>query len=176
MTALQVVGGVYGVLFLAAAVGKLDSWRAWRHAVAGFVGRGRRRTAVVAFGIPLAETAAGVLALVEPGLGLAVCAVLLLLFALGVALLSTRHAGQDCRCFGALVPSEIGPRLIVRDVILGAGAGAAAYLSLGAEVQSLAAEQILLVALSGVLALSAAECVRMLRLSRGIDPKGSRHG
>lgn len=158
----QGIAAFYAVLFLGAALGKLDGWRRWTatsyrllpgHRVAA------RRVRVL---IPAAEGAAATLAFVSPAVGLAACGGLLVFFAAVVAALSRRAAGEDCGCFGALMPDKLGPGLAVRDLAFALPALAAAVYATGAGVPALDGIAVVLALFVGLMAIVLAEFSRTI--------------
>lgn len=126
--ALQGAAASFGFIFVVAGVAKLDNWRDWSETLRTLLPSRRRARAVVARALPALELVAGILALVRPPLGLLACGTLLIGLGLGVSFFSLSHGGEACNCFGAVMPSEIGARLAVRDIALGVTALAlAAY-------------------------------------------------
>jgi hypothetical protein len=162
----ELVAAAYSLLFAAALLGKLDSWRSWSEAVAAFVPRRPRAVAVVRFGAPLAEGAVVVLALSLPKIGLVAAGALLVVFAVAVVLLRPAHAGRECNCFGSIAPSQISLSLAARN---GALAGTAFAVAIGVwnlRVSRLSPSQMLVLLLVGSLLLVCAEFRRFSRVEQ----------
>jgi hypothetical protein len=115
-----VVLGAFVGLFGLAVLSKVDGWRRWSFAVAGFVGVEAAPYARAI--VPLAEAAVLVLMVVDPRAGLLAAAVLLLLLGSVVLVLGRRHRGTSCNCFGAAFEAKIGPVLAARNILLSATA------------------------------------------------------
>jgi len=78
-----------------------------------------------------------------------------------VLVLSPRSAGVDCGCFGALMPSQIGSPLALRNLSLAAVAAAAALLAHRAGAPSFRFLELLVIALVGLHLLVLVELRRM---------------
>lgn len=122
------LAAVTGVLFLIAAVGKVDAWPEWTELSRKLSGH-RSIAAGIAFGLPLAEGAVAVTCVVEPRLGLAAAAALLAALACGVLIAHRRAGAAACNCFGAIAPGELGPRLALRNGALALIAGTGSRLA-----------------------------------------------
>ncbi len=120
---LRLVDGAVAVFFMGAALAKADAWQAWKATVATLLPTRPTLGRVVGMGVPIAEVLTGITVVVRPRLGLSLACLLLLVFALGVALLTPRHSGEECNCLGSLGSSRIGWALAVRDSLLAVGIG-----------------------------------------------------
>ncbi len=124
--AVYVVAACLGLMFLAAAFGKADGWPRWGEATRAFFPSHRRLAGLLRAVIPASEVAVGLLTFVRPLVGLISGSVLLVTLTAGVLWLIPRSRTASCNCFGALMPSEIGPALAIRNVLLAAIAALAA--------------------------------------------------
>jgi hypothetical protein len=122
-TLVQIAAAVYAALLFAAMVGKVDSWRAWHDTLRAVSPLPQWATAPLRYGLPLLEGLTAVFIILAPELGFVAAAVLLCSLSLAVLVLSVEHRGQSCSCFGALMPSEISPRLAGRNAVLASFAG-----------------------------------------------------
>ena len=83
--------------------------------------------------------------------GASAAAALLLLLTVASYHLWRKIGAAACNCFGPLLPDVFGPRLVVRNVLLAAGAGATALIAavypphLGAAVYAVVAAYVLLI-------------------------------
>lgn len=159
---VQIAAAAYGLLFLGAALGKFDGWTEWVEAVRRFplVEALRKPVAVLVLS---AEALVAVLAVSAPAIGLAASATLLAVFGGLVLALRKRLAGQECNCFGAAMPSEIGLRLAARDFVLAAVAAAGSFGALRWKAGSLSLAQLVPILLAGLLIVMAGEFVQFRR-------------
>ena len=122
----DVAAGACALLFLAAALGKLDSWEQWSRLTSEIPAPVVLRRAVRVV-VPAVECVVVVLCFAWPAVGLASGTAVLAVFALAVWLLARRLSGRECGCFGAIAPATIGPRLAVRNAALAIVAAAGWY-------------------------------------------------
>ncbi len=125
---LEILTGLFALLFLASSLGKFDSWTSWTAAVDAW----RLRSVpvnIIRIGVPSVELSTAAMLILSPMAGLALASAVLLVFTLGVLLLIPRHRGEDCGCFGAHAKSSIGMPLALRNVFLGSTAIAGALLA-----------------------------------------------
>jgi hypothetical protein len=162
-SALKVLVASYGLVFLGAALSKLDSWATWKVTVASFMRHGVL-AAIIRIGLPAVELCAAVMLVLSPILGLTIAAVIMAVLALGVFVLRFRHSGQQCNCFGALMPSEIGPRLAARNALLAGVAAGGAVVARGERPASLTAIELVLVLFVGIMILLTSEFRRVRRV------------
>jgi Methylamine utilisation protein MauE len=125
---LHVVAACLGLMFFVAAFAKVDGWPRWTEATNAFFPLQPRVSRFIRFTLPLAEAIVGVFTFVRPVIGLVSGSLLLLAFAGGVLWLTPRSRAATCNCFGALMPTEIGPGLAARNAVLGVTAGLCAFL------------------------------------------------
>ena len=151
-TLADIVAGAYALIFLAAALGKLDSWAAWSR-LSREIARSDLLGSAVRSVVPAVEGLVGVLCFVAPTAGLAAAAVLLAFFALAILLLSRRLAGEDCNCFGAIAPATISPRLAARNLALAIIAAGGWYAASQQNLQARSLGQMLVTLLLGTIAL-----------------------
>lgn len=163
---LQVAAASFAGLFFAAALGKLDSWRAWNELVAAISSR-RLVKASMRLGIPAAEAGIAVVLVAAPSVGLGAAAVLLGILAAGVLIVSVRHAGRPCACFGAIMPSEIKRSLAARNGGLAVIAGGAAYYARRTDIPALTLAKSTVVAMVLVVVALSLERRRLNRFARG---------
>jgi hypothetical protein len=116
------------VVFIGAAVTKLDALPSWTALVARFPVAPPLRRAIT-FALPGIELLIGVAVVIAPQAGLALCAAVLAIFAAVLFVLLPQLRGADCHCFGAIASARVDLRLIVRNLVLGAVAGAASGIS-----------------------------------------------
>lgn len=121
----DVAAGASALVFLAAALGKLDSWRQWSRLCEEIPGPGVLGR-VVRIMVPALEGIIVVLSFAFPIVGLAAAALALTGFGLAVLLLARRLEGHECNCFGAIAPGTISQRLAARNVTL-AGVGGVSW-------------------------------------------------
>lgn len=150
----EIAAGACALVFMAAALGKLDGWRRWAQLtedISGppFIGR------FVRFAVPGVEGTIVVLSYASPTVGLAAGAVALGSFAAGVSLLARQLAGRECNCFGAIAPGTIGPHLATRNSILALAAIAAWYTARRENLQALSLGMVVATLLLGAIALMA---------------------
>lgn len=161
----EAAAAVYALLFLAAVLGKLDSWEQWSELSDGLpgppaVGRGAR------YGVPAAESVVVALCVLWPLGGLAASALVLTGFAASVELLARQIPGRECNCFGAIAPATISPRLALRNVVLAVAAAAAWYVVWKQDVQALSALSVFLTVLLGAIALMVLQLWRLRQATR----------
>lgn len=157
MLALQTMAAAYGVFFLVAGLGKLDSWSAWKRTLTRFIPLGGRPGFVLRLGVPAMEIGTALLLLGSPQLGLVWSGLLLVVLGLTAMSLNSRHQGEECSCFGALMRSQIGWKLILRNFCLAGISFGVAYQARHVEVPGLTGFQVTLGLLVGLLVLTAAE-------------------
>jgi hypothetical protein len=156
----QVVASALCLLFVSACLGKLDGWRAWRRSVSTLLAQPTTIRAA-AFGVPAIEAIISALLILRPRVGLASAGLLLALLGIAVLILSRRHAGIACNCFGALAPSTITRSLGLRDLGLATMAGVTLALAPADAGSALPTGQVLALLAFGLLILVAAEAVKL---------------
>lgn len=166
------------VLLLVAAGAKLADLDGFASTVRLFVPLlPRRATAAVvplaiALGITLAELVLGAASLSSP----AATWLNRVVFAAGCAFLAVSvvgfavHRGRSCRCFGALTRRKFDAAGIARSAVIAVAAAIAMTPVQPSSVRLAAAERILLLAGSGVLALAAFTAARALAAVRTARP------
>lgn len=165
--AVHVTTACLGLMFLAAAFGKADGWARWAEATRAFF-PSHRLAGVLRVVIPAGEVAVGLLTFVRPLVGLISGSALLITLGAGVLWLIPRSQTATCSCFGALMPSEIGPALALRNVLLAAIAALAAIAVTRRDPPVFTAVEGLLLLLLGSNALVLAELRHLPRqLLRG---------
>jgi hypothetical protein len=159
---VRLCAAAYGVLFILAAVSKLDSWTNWSATAAALFGD-RRLAQAVRFATPAIEAVVGGLALIVPGAGLVASAALLALFAATALVKARHHAGYACNCFGALMPSRVGYGLAVRNLAMLAPAVVVLVFASAADArpQPLEAPALLVLVVAVALFLVLSEYVRL---------------
>lgn len=162
----DVAAGVCALIFLAAALGKVDSWTQWSRLSAempgpAFLGRMLR---VV---LPAIEGMIVLLSVGWPIVGLAAGTVFLGMLAVAVSLLVRRLAGRECNCFGAIAPATISPRLAGRNVTLAILAAGGWYAARHENLPALTLPKIMLTVLLGTGALMLMQYRRLHQASRG---------
>ena len=161
----EVVGAIAaacGLVMLAAAWSKVDGWRAWRRNTRGWFGHGRRAMAI-RYGVPAAETTAGLAAVFAPAVGMAAVALLLVVLAAGVYQLSRSHGGEPCNCFGALMPSSLGRELVVRDLLAAIAAAVVAAAAWRSAAATASLDTLSLLLFMSVVAVAVGEYAQMRR-------------
>ena len=148
----DVAAGACALLFLAAALGKLDSWEQWSRLTKEIPGPAVLGRAVLVI-VPAVESAVVVLCFTWPAAGLASGTAVLAVFALAVWLLARRLSGRECGCFGAIAPATIGPRLAARNAALAIVAAAGWYVAWHENLPRLSLGQVLVTVLAGAIAL-----------------------
>jgi hypothetical protein len=161
----DLAASAYGLLFVAAAAGKLDSWGAWSELARKIPGPPTIRPVVQVI-VPVGEGVVAVLCFAAPIAGLAAAAVLLAGFAIAVGLMQPRLGGQECNCFGAIAPALINTGLVVRNAILAALAAAVFYAAWRLDLRPLSPLQALAAALFGAIALMLFEFRRLRDAAR----------
>jgi hypothetical protein len=152
--ALQGAAASFGFIFVAAGVAKFDNWRDWNDTLRNLLPRRVAARGLVARALPTSEIAVGALALVRPPIGSFACGALLLGLGSSAAYFSFSHRGEACNCFGAVMPSQIGPRLAIRNIALGATALGVAWYAARRDVPGLGVLEVAAAILGGVLLLS----------------------
>jgi hypothetical protein len=156
---------VFFLIMLAAALAKLDGLGTWRVTVDGFFPNRHRFAAAVFVVVPAAEAMTAVMLLLSPVAGLVVGSVLLAVLGAGVLVLRSNHRGQRCNCFGAVMPSDIGTGLAVRDLALAGMSAVAAAAGHGGRARpSLPA--VLLAILLGIVGVVVAEHGKIRRIEK----------
>ena len=148
----DVAAGACALLFLAAVLGKLDSWEQWSRLTREIPGPAVTGRAVRVI-VPAVECVVVVLCFAWPAAGLASGTAVLAVFALAVWLLARRLSGRECGCFGAIAPATIGPGLAVRNAALAIVAAAGWYLAQQENLPGLSLGQVLVTVLAGAIAL-----------------------
>jgi hypothetical protein len=150
---VQLVAAVFAVVFIGAAIGKADAFSSWTALVERFpVGPRLRRS--ITFALPIVEILVGVVVLVTPAAGLAVCSFVLASFATLLFVFMPELRGADCRCFGAVAPVPIDLKLVLRNVVLGVvAAGASAFSWMLPRLGHVPGLEFAVVALTAVLAV-----------------------
>lgn len=151
-TLADVAAGAFALVFLAAALGKLDSWGEWSHLNEEMPGPALLGRAVRVM-VPALEGVIFVLCFVLPIVGLAAAAAVLAVFAVAVWFLARRLAGRECNCFGAIAPATISPRLAARNIALAVVAAAGWYAAWREDLQLLSLGKVLVALLFGAIAL-----------------------
>jgi hypothetical protein len=164
-TLAHLAASASGLLFIAAALGKLDSWREWSQLTLELAGPSPLRE-VVRFMVPAIEAVVAILSFVWPPLGLAAAAAVLSVLAVGVRLVEPRLGGRECNCFGAIAPARISGRLVLRNAGLAAIAIAAFFAAWHADVRALSPLRVLATVLFGATGLMAVEYKRLRQSSR----------
>lgn len=116
------VAVAFACLFLVSLLGKLDDLGKWREASSGWL---PGETTSVYLGLPLAEAGLALVLCWRPDIGLRAAAAFLVFLTAAVLLRGRDRRGTECGCFGTFVKSQIGPKLIVRNVVLAAAAALA---------------------------------------------------
>jgi hypothetical protein len=150
--AAAISAGACALLFVAAVLGKLDSWAQWSRLtdeIPGPLPLGRAVRVVV----PVIESGIVVLSFAHPSIGLATAAFFLLSLAGAVWLLSRILAGRECNCFGVMAPSTITPRLAQRNIALALLAAVGWYLAHNEKRQPLSVSAVVATLLCGGIAL-----------------------
>jgi Methylamine utilisation protein MauE len=162
---VQMCAAAFGLLFVGAALGKLDSWHSWVEAVARLpLSQPLQRPVSVL--LPLCEAGLGVLVVTAPAAGLAAAAALLAFFGVAVMALRKVLAGQECNCFGATMRMEIGSKLALRNFALSALAVVASVLAARLDVRALTGIELVATLLAGLVAMMLGELARMRRAER----------
>lgn len=163
--ALQGLSAALGVFFLAGALSKLDAWSTWKRTLARFIPLPETAGALLRIAVPTGEITVSLLLFTRIGLGLVAASGLLTLFGMAVAILTRRHAGEDCGCFGQAAHTEIGWRLAGRNLLLAFVAASAAFTALRTPVPPLSALQITAAILLGLLVLAVIEGMHLRQIS-----------
>ena len=151
-----------GLLLLAASLGKIDAWRRWKETATALFTGPNWLARGLAFVIPVTEGLIALLVLVRPRLGLVLAAALFLSLAVGVIGLAHRSSGTPCACFGAMMPSNIGPMLAARNLGL---AVLAAGIALGGRPERISTSYLGIVAVVTLYLVLFDEYRRMPRIS-----------
>ena len=123
--AMQALAAAFGLVFAAAAGGKVVGFAGWEELTRRLTGNDRL-AAAAGLGLPLLEAAVAVFCFAQPAIGLAGAAALLAGFAVTLVAFRERLAGAGCNCFGPLFHSRVGPALVIRNSLLAVAAAAAA--------------------------------------------------
>jgi hypothetical protein len=161
-------------LLLVAAGAKLADLDGFGSTVRLFVPRRGAMPAprTIAVGITLAELALGAASLSCPAASwlnpvvLAVGCAFLLVSVVGFA----AHRGRSCRCFGALTRRTFDAAGIARSAVIAAAAAVAITPVPASSVRLAAAERVLLLAASGLLAIASFTAARALAAGRQGQP------
>lgn len=162
--------GACGLVFLAAALGKLDSWGQWSRLSDELPGPSVLGH-IVRVAVPAIEGAIVVLSVASPAVGLAAGALVLLGFAAAVWVLAARLPLWECNCFGAIAPATISGRLAMRNIalaILAAGGWLAARQE---NLRALPFSLVLGIALFGGIALMLVQFRRLRQVARPAPPR-----
>jgi hypothetical protein len=124
----EILAAAFALMFATSAALKVGAWRSWTAVAGRVVGDGPGSRAASVF-VPLVEVGVACLAFALPAPGLAAAAVVLAVFAAVLAVRTSDLAGSECGCFGALLPSRIGPGLVWRNAGLSALAAAGSVLA-----------------------------------------------
>ncbi|MFE9691889.1 MauE/DoxX family redox-associated membrane protein [Micromonospora sp. NPDC005806] len=119
-----------GVVFLAAAVGKVSGRAAYRAFTGSVRDLGYRPSGPIAAAVVATEFAAVTLLALVPLAGFAVAAALLLAFAVAITANLRRDAAATCRCFGRAA-APLGRHHVWRNAFLIACAAAGAFAPAG---------------------------------------------
>jgi uncharacterized membrane protein HdeD (DUF308 family) len=160
---LRAAAAACALLLLSAALGKMDSWRAWSVTTSQLFSSSPRFGRAVRFLIPLAELVVGIAVIIRPKVGLFFASLLVAAFSLGVGSLVRNHRGSMCNCFGPLSRSTISYGLSMKNGALSLAIGIVLFLGRAAEVKPLTLGDILLTALVGLLAIMTVEFTRVSR-------------
>ncbi len=128
MQIAEILAAAFALMFAFSAALKLAGWHSWVE-VAGRVVGARRGSMAASVLVPLVEVGVACLAFAFPAAGLAASAAVLAVFAAVLAARASDLAGSECGCFGALLPTRIGPGLVWRNVGLSALAAAGSVLA-----------------------------------------------
>jgi Methylamine utilisation protein MauE len=156
----DVAAGACALLFMAAVLGKLDSWPDWSRLTKDFPGPTAFGNAVRVV-VPAVEASIVVASFAVPTVGLAAGAVVLTCFAVAVWVLGRQLAGRECNCFGAIAPATISPRLAVRNAGLAIALLASWVVSYHERAQALSLGKVIATVLGGAIALT---CFQYRRL------------
>jgi hypothetical protein len=159
---------LFSCLFIGAALGKIDAWRSWRELWMILMPRRRLLRRIVAVSVPFAEFSIAVVVIADPRHGLLGAALLLVIFTVFALVANNQYKGVSCNCFGAMIPSQIGPALVLRNLAATGLAGSVAYVALTTNTSpSPGVDALLLTFALFVIGLLIAE---LRRLARFIDP------
>jgi hypothetical protein len=168
-TFAEIAAGAFALVFVAAAVGKVDSWGPWSRLTEEIPGPGVLGR-VVRIAVPAAEGAIVVLSLASPVIGLAAGAIILGGFALAVWTLARQLAGRECNCFGAIAPATISSRLASRNIALAILAAAGWYAARRESLQAMSFSKVLVTALLGAIALMGFQFRQLRQAARPASP------
>lgn len=160
--------GACALLFLAAALGKLDRWEAWSGLCAQIPGPPKLGRVVQSL-VPIIEGAIVILCFVQPTIGLAAGAVVLAGFAIAVGLLARRLGGEECNCFGVVAPATISPRLATRNVVLAMLVAFGWFEAETEHLHALSLSKFLATLVSGAIVLMFLQYQKLSRTRRDID-------
>lgn len=164
----DIAAGACGLVFLAAALGKLDGWGEWSRLTEEIPGPAVLGHSV-RFAVPAVESAIVVLSFASPTVGLAAGAAVLACFAVAVWLLAPRLSGRECNCFGAIAPARIGPHLAGRNMVLAVLVAGGWWVARRENLQALSFSKVLVIALFGAIALSLDQFRRLRRVARRVS-------
>jgi len=163
----DLAAGACALLFLAAALGKVDSWAQWSRLseeLPGPASLGR----TVRVMVPAAEGMIVVLSFALPAAGLAAGAVILAVFAVAVRVLARRLAGRECNCFGAIAPATISTRLTTRNIALALLAAIGWWVVRHENLPAFSFPKVLVTLLFGVIALMLVQYRRLRQATRPV--------
>jgi hypothetical protein len=163
----DLAAGACALLFLAAAVGKLDSWAQWSRLSEEIPGPAPLGRAVRVM-VPAIEGMIVVLSFALPAAGLAAGVVVLGGFAAAVRILAPRLAGRECNCFGAIAPATISPRLATRNIALAFLTAGGWWVVRHENLQAFSFAEVLVTLLFGVIALMLVQYRRLRQATRPV--------
>jgi hypothetical protein len=114
---VQAIATAFALVFAVAVIGKADAWSSWTILVRRFPAPGPVIQAI-RFGIPGLEAVVVIGLFVDAPYSLVAAAALLGVFAVGVAVLSSAIGREKCNCFGAAMPTQLGPALVLRNAAM----------------------------------------------------------
>lgn len=162
---LQLLAAAFALMFLVAALGKIDAWRSWSITISHFFPVGHPLNLAVRLGVPIVELGLSVYVLIRPSDAFIVVGVVMIAFAIAVQAASRKHPGVPCNCFGSVAPSTLDYRLISRNLGSAFIAFLASVQSFSVGVSALPKLSFLLIAWAGGLAVLSTEFVRLRRSS-----------
>jgi Methylamine utilisation protein MauE len=145
------VSAGFAVFFGASSLTKMDSWSSWRESASGWMPSPFRSTVVFA-AFPAGELAVAMILSLYPRYGLLAAAALLGGFGAGVLAMPASW-GKTCGCFGRGTSGRIGPRLAIRNLLLGSGAAGAFFAAQHQPSGRLPIPGLLMVALAALIVL-----------------------